>query len=284
MSNVWHTITEPTRAGNLFSATATFPVNTRYFDGHFHGRPILPGVAQLCAIHELLGAALPLLGSTGFCAGFRRVRFRKLIETACSLQLSLTFQEGSDDVAFVVTLADEVCCEGVCLVGTPEPGLTARDSYARFEPASAVAIPAGGLVPHRDSMLLIDEVLEADEEHCLVGSIPRESWPATAAHGTLSSVCVEVGAQAAAALAASIAGPYDKTIGVLAGIRKATWNRPFIATGRPIRIIARKTQSIGSYGVFTTELATDDGFHAEVVLQAFRATLDFDFSETPLSA
>lgn len=59
------------------------PADLRYFDGHFAGNPMLPGVAQVVALAEA-GArmAFPDLGAA---AGLRRVKFMEAIRPGDAL-------------------------------------------------------------------------------------------------------------------------------------------------------------------------------------------------------
>ena len=53
------------------------------------------------------------------------------------------------------------------------------------------------LLPHREGMLLIGEVLEVSATHAVTLSTVRPTWPLADAHGVESLICVELAAQTA---------------------------------------------------------------------------------------
>jgi 3-hydroxymyristoyl/3-hydroxydecanoyl-(acyl carrier protein) dehydratase len=57
-------------------AEVVVPAGSRWFDGHFPGQPVLPGIAQLSMVLELIGRAGGVRVALG---GLSRVRFRKMI-------------------------------------------------------------------------------------------------------------------------------------------------------------------------------------------------------------
>jgi 3-hydroxymyristoyl/3-hydroxydecanoyl-(acyl carrier protein) dehydratase len=74
------------------------PADLKYFDGHFVGDPIVPGVAQIVALAEE-GArrAFPELGGS---AGLRRVKFMEALRPGDVLELAV--ERSDKGVGFVV--------------------------------------------------------------------------------------------------------------------------------------------------------------------------------------
>lgn len=78
------------------SVDVTVPHDLRYFEGHFPGDPIVPGVAQLTAIAEAQARrAFPALGPS---AGVKRLKFMEALRPGDTLRLELTPKPGK--VAF----------------------------------------------------------------------------------------------------------------------------------------------------------------------------------------
>jgi acyl-coenzyme A synthetase/AMP-(fatty) acid ligase len=103
------TVRDRVTEGGAHAATVDVPEGCRWFDGHFPGDPILPGVAQL---HELVVAeaavAWPELGP---CTGLGRVRFRKPVRPGATLRVTLERRAGQ--IRFAVLQDSATCTAGV---------------------------------------------------------------------------------------------------------------------------------------------------------------------------
>lgn len=105
---------EMRREGDTVSVEVRVPADARYFEGHFPGSPILPGVAQIIALsEEPARLAWPDLGGA---VGLRRVKFQKAIRPEDVLELRL--ERKAEKVTFQVHKKGELCSKGV-LVFTP---------------------------------------------------------------------------------------------------------------------------------------------------------------------
>lgn len=77
--------------------TLTIPANLRYFDGHFPGNPVLPGIVQT---HWAMHYAREYWGDLGEFAGLEAVKFQQLIVPATRLQLELEYPPGKGKLYF----------------------------------------------------------------------------------------------------------------------------------------------------------------------------------------
>lgn len=59
----------------------------------------------------------------------------------------------------------------------------------------AAAPKPADLLPHRDTMLLLDTVVEVDADHAVTETLVKTSWPTATADGASSLLCVELVAQ-----------------------------------------------------------------------------------------
>lgn len=87
------------------TARVDVPETSRWFDGHFPGKPILPGIAQLALVMEVLKKAL---GPETAATRFSRVRFKQLIRPGD--RLALDIRPKPDDArsfAFRITCDDD---------------------------------------------------------------------------------------------------------------------------------------------------------------------------------
>ena len=84
----------------------TVPVNCSFFDGHFNGSPILPGVAQIFWVQfyteKLLGLSC--------IKGINRLKFQRIIQPGDDCSLELIAKNGS--VNFQYLVQDEICSSG----------------------------------------------------------------------------------------------------------------------------------------------------------------------------
>ena len=86
------------------------PVNSPWFDGHFPGAPVLPGVAQLGMVHDLLcrtfDQALPV-------SQVSRVRFKQMIHPDQALILKVTIGENNRSHSFRISGDQGLICSGL---------------------------------------------------------------------------------------------------------------------------------------------------------------------------
>ena len=76
--------------------TIEVPLDLRYFDGHFEGRPMLPGVAQVAALADR--HARRLVAGLGPVLRLQRVKFTAVVTPGERLELTLTEERRSEEV------------------------------------------------------------------------------------------------------------------------------------------------------------------------------------------
>ncbi len=96
------------------SLPVTVPVDLKYFEGHFPGNPLVPGVAQIVALVE--AGARRVWPELGFSIGMRRVKFTHALRGGDALVLRLTREDGK--VRFALTKGDIPCSKGALLFRT----------------------------------------------------------------------------------------------------------------------------------------------------------------------
>lgn len=88
------------------------PESLQYFDGHFPGCPLLPGVVQIGWAIELAREYI------GFDAQFRSlaaVKFMRVIQPGANVTLLLDFDAQRRELEFEYQLASEPCSNGRAL-------------------------------------------------------------------------------------------------------------------------------------------------------------------------
>lgn len=105
--------------GKSAVAVKNVTMNEPYFQGHFPGQPIMPGVLIVEAIAQV-GAVLALtppssLGKIVFFAGIDKVRFRRPVVPGDQLKIEvevLWFKRGLGKMKGVATVEGDIACEG----------------------------------------------------------------------------------------------------------------------------------------------------------------------------
>ncbi|HMO58165.1 MAG TPA: 3-hydroxyacyl-ACP dehydratase FabZ [Roseiflexaceae bacterium] len=97
-------------------------VNEPFFQGHFPGRPIMPGVLIIEALAQTGAvAALSLAeyqGKLAFFAGIDGTRFRRMVVPGDTLRLEVTFEKmrrGIGKASAHATVSGEAACEAELL-------------------------------------------------------------------------------------------------------------------------------------------------------------------------
>ncbi|MCP3953047.1 MAG: hypothetical protein GY697_12645 [Desulfobacterales bacterium] len=96
--------------GNELTAEVTFPGKSPWFDGHFPQDPVLPGIAQVAVVHDLMrrafGQELPI-------REIGRIRFKRKISPSDRVTITITPTDDSGNVCrFRMTCEDEPVCSG----------------------------------------------------------------------------------------------------------------------------------------------------------------------------
>jgi 3-hydroxymyristoyl/3-hydroxydecanoyl-(acyl carrier protein) dehydratase len=91
------------------SAEVRVPKGAAWFDGHFPGYPVLPGIAQLGMVYEIVRNSLH---SPVRVAEVNNIRFKQMIAPDDCLVVKAELRPGDGRYAFRITRDDEVVCTG----------------------------------------------------------------------------------------------------------------------------------------------------------------------------
>jgi len=85
-----------------------------WFSGHFPARPILPGVALLFFVQEIINLAWQGNGQRLGIRQLKRIRFRRLVEPSAELSVSVWSRPsvGPKNFGFTVETDGEKVCDG----------------------------------------------------------------------------------------------------------------------------------------------------------------------------
>jgi 3-hydroxyacyl-[acyl-carrier-protein] dehydratase len=108
---VWHQIEKiTTKAETAAEADVSIPADSLWFDGHFPGMPLLPGIAQLAMVEQVIARAWPHQRRAG---RFSRVRFKLKIDPGMPVTVAVTRKKDKPDLfGFQIITAEGVACVG----------------------------------------------------------------------------------------------------------------------------------------------------------------------------
>jgi len=119
MLSKWHTLecgsgAEPDR----LEALATAPWDSPWFDGHFPGQPILPGIAMIAMALDAARQKEAHEGKSIRLKAVKRVRFKKPVRPGEPFKLALKREQKESGISynFTILLGDEVACTGALSV------------------------------------------------------------------------------------------------------------------------------------------------------------------------
>ena len=112
---MWYKVNNMNRsAENEISADIRVPSDSPWFDGHFPGEPILPGVAQIGMVFDTIKKAH---NQELMVSSVRRVRFKRIIRPDDQLKIiAVPLKQETDSYSFRILIQDETVCSGVMTV------------------------------------------------------------------------------------------------------------------------------------------------------------------------
>lgn len=97
------------------AARVTTDAQSPWFSGHFPDNPILPGIAQLKMVADMITASKE--DDDLHMIGLSRIKFRKIVRPGEGLDIHATIGKLPDQYAFRITSSsgDEEICSGMML-------------------------------------------------------------------------------------------------------------------------------------------------------------------------
>jgi len=83
--------------------------NSPWFSGHFPDNPILPGIAQLKMVADLISKSVE---GNMYLTGVTRVKFRKIVRPGEVLDIDVTSGNKKNQYIFKITSGDQDVCSG----------------------------------------------------------------------------------------------------------------------------------------------------------------------------
>jgi predicted hotdog family 3-hydroxylacyl-ACP dehydratase len=128
------------------------------------------------------------------------------------------------------------------------------------------------LIPHRDRMRLIGEVLSVDEEKAVTSATAADSWPLVDGGSVDVLVTIELVAQTAALMEGWKRQQSKRggAMGWLVGIKSAEFHKMRIPLNEQLVTEVRRSYALEGYAVFTGTVSIGSETVADMRIQAFR--------------
>jgi predicted hotdog family 3-hydroxylacyl-ACP dehydratase len=128
------------------------------------------------------------------------------------------------------------------------------------------------LIPHRDRMRLIAEVLQVDEDKAVTSATAGETWPLVAGGFVDTLVTIELVAQTAALMEGwkRLQTGRGGATGWLVGIKNAEFRSMRIPIGETLVTEVRRSYALEGYAVFAGTVSIGSEPVAAMQIQAFR--------------
>jgi predicted hotdog family 3-hydroxylacyl-ACP dehydratase len=132
------------------------------------------------------------------------------------------------------------------------------------------------LIPHREPIKIISEVLEVKEDSAITTAIVNPSWPLFDGDAVDSLVLIEAIAQTAAIIEGYKRSKQGKAgvKGWLVGIKNAEFNVAKIPVDTQLTVFVNSKYSFDNYGVVQGIIKTGEDILATIVLQVLRLNED----------
>ena len=131
------------------------------------------------------------------------------------------------------------------------------------------------LLPHRDNMMLVQEVLEADSQCARACFVVKKSWPMADDKGVHPLILIELAAQTAGVCNGwdriQTKGVESDQMGWLVGVKKADFFIDLLPFGTTIIARAENTYNFENLREVSCELKMDDAVIGTSTLQLFQS-------------
>lgn len=234
------------------------PSSGPFYEGHFPGRPILPGIGVLALALRALAAA----GAPPALREIAKLRLRRLVAPGEDLELDVRSFDAEGRLRLDLLRGVEVVANAIVVLGE-RPSGAPRAGTPRSPEEVVRAADLDDLIPHRPPMRFVERIeAETEEGVTCLGSVPA-NCAFTEGGRAPALVALELAAQSAAAFEAlrrrgdeANAGP---RLGYLVGAREVRFARAEVEAGETLTAVVRLSGLAPPLSTYAFEVAAEDG-------------------------
>jgi len=115
LADQWNLLSTSRRINtDVLEARAEVPENSIWVKGHFPGEPIVPGIALINAVYEVIARDAQDRGESVAISSLKRIRFTGPVRPGDKLSLSITSEGGQRETSFQFKVAanENIVCSG----------------------------------------------------------------------------------------------------------------------------------------------------------------------------
>ena len=118
MSEPWYFLSDiESFSQNSISAKAVAHSDSPWFSGHFPGEPILPGIAELSMVYDLIKKNFAENTNNFRITSFKKIRFKFIVKPEEILDILISAIDNLDNTYNFKILKDEnVACTGIITI------------------------------------------------------------------------------------------------------------------------------------------------------------------------
>jgi 3-hydroxyacyl-[acyl-carrier-protein] dehydratase len=118
MNDPWYSLINfESVSHNGISAKTVVPKDSPWFSGHFPGEPILPGIAELSMIFDLLKKIFSKNKINVTIISLKKIRFKYIVKPDEILDIIVTSSDDSKNIySFKISAGNNITCSGIITV------------------------------------------------------------------------------------------------------------------------------------------------------------------------
>jgi 3-hydroxyacyl-[acyl-carrier-protein] dehydratase len=116
MSELWYSLSNLQGTDDKVRANAVVPAGSSWFSGHFPDEPIVPGIAELSMIFDIIKSFYYKNIENLKLVSYKKIRFKYIVRPDELLDIIITSVEKLNTFSFKINAGDNLACSGYITV------------------------------------------------------------------------------------------------------------------------------------------------------------------------